>query len=71
MLAGDAGPGGEMGEGDGVSGIPVRQRKKIARRLGGEGLLPGFIVPTSAFFPLFYSVDPIGQDLSLRFTPPA
>jgi ABC-type dipeptide/oligopeptide/nickel transport system permease subunit len=47
--------------------------KEVARRrsaLAG-GLLLGFILLTSAFFPLFYSVDPIGQDLSLRFTPPA
>ena len=47
--------------------------KEVARRrsaLAG-GLLLGFILLTSAFFPLFYSVDPIEQDLSLRFTPPA
>ncbi len=29
------------------------------------------IVLTSAFFPAFYRVDPLAQDLSARFTPPA
>jgi len=34
-------------------------------------VLLGAIVLTSVFFPLFYKKDPLAQDLSARFTPPA
>lgn len=34
------------------------------------GVLLVCIVSTSAFFPVFYKVDPLAQDLSARFTPP-
>ncbi len=33
-------------------------------------VLLGAIVLTSIFFPVFYSTDPLAQDLSVRFTPP-
>lgn len=46
--------------------------QEVMRRpsaLMGTGLLAA-IVLTSLFFPAFYKVDPLAQDLSARFTPP-
>ncbi len=50
-----------------VTSIEVTRRKSA---LVG-GILLGLIFFISIFFPFFYSVDPLSQDLSKRFLPPA
>lgn len=47
----------------------VREVMRRPSALLGTGLLAA-IVLTSFFFPAFYKVDPLAQDLSARFTPP-
>jgi ABC-type dipeptide/oligopeptide/nickel transport system permease subunit len=47
--------------------------RQVVRRpsaLAG-GIMLVLILSTSMFFPLFYAVDPLAQDLNARFTPPA
>ena len=47
--------------------------RQVVRRpsaLAG-GIMLVLILLTSLFFPLFYAVDPLAQDLNARFTPPA
>jgi peptide/nickel transport system permease protein len=47
--------------------------REVARRPSAlvGGVMIAAILLTSACFPLFYSVDPLEQDLLARFTPPA
>jgi peptide/nickel transport system permease protein len=55
------------------SKLLVAAVREVGRRpsaLAGGTLLI-LILLTSAFFPVFYSVDPLAQDLMQRFTPPA
>lgn len=47
----------------------VREVMRRPSALLGTGLLAAIVV-TSLFFPAFYKVDPLAQDLSARFTPP-
>jgi ABC-type dipeptide/oligopeptide/nickel transport system permease subunit len=63
----------------GMEDIGIRLRmaaettRQVVRRpsaLAG-GIMLVLILSTSMFFPLFYAVDPLAQDLNARFTPPA
>lgn len=48
----------------------IRELMRRPNALVGAMLL-SVIVMTSAFFPVFYKTDPLAQDLTARFTPPA